>query len=734
MPIQKLKFGGLYNDGQDGSLNGRTKQSYKMFMDYDGGLKSYKGIGNVRDLINTIPTNDTTTYSLYRYNSVSGSGLNLINTIALFNAGAIGNLIDTSGGSLKQLAQTTDTDWNAGTKSGVVVVSTGVAAYLNLHFGGGVYDVSGSFITQTLDYGAIPSALGNLTVNLYTSTLDGGCKIEFYAETRTAYSGWGTYTLLGTASGNLSNYTISLSGMTARRYVRIKAIMYSSSTQTISPAIYSINVGGQWVSAIQDLGGVPSSWKIFTASDTSLGQTITYEMDTSSSSIFATSDGYQTLTSGSAPIGTRRQYIRYRVTLNTVDYTQLPYVSLIQLAYGPAGKNMLLSSVKKNSTGVNYIYDITTVGSEADLGGSPTVYYNDPVSTIIGNVIFLTAGDNEAKVWWYDGSTSGLLTTPSAASYQCSHLGRLFTITKDGQLSWSDSGNGKVFQALNTDKVGVNDGDTVCGIWSLHNILYVFKFHHVYAITGNVFNNVDATSTYIINLTDLPGLYSRDSLVIFKGYFYYGSKDFGFVRSDGSSYGVIQEDINSIYYSQTDTFGGFLETDKEIIMAQGRYNPSINELNSYELQPSFAYRELSTATNRYTNYYLVANRYLYQLDYSYTSTNETAVDEYYTDWMDFGDSMSTKRFNRLYFNLEKVGAWNLNIDVFLDFNTTAVKTLTVSLDQAVNVLKYLRTDLGFVGTWMRLRFYCSAVNQYFIINSSYVDVDIADSGRKPVVP
>ncbi len=188
----------------------------------------------------------------------------------------------------------------------------------------------GIIITQTINYGAVPTSLGDLSAQV---NCPANCSIEFLAETRTADSGWGTYTSLGTATST-GNYTVSLVGLTVRQYVKIKAILRYIGSSEDTPVLYSINIGGQWRSPVKDLTVTPVSWGRFDANYLLNSQTVTFWMRSA-----ATSDGVASATWYQQTPGivvstvTLNRYIQTEVRFNTTDYSQIPSVQDINVNY-----------------------------------------------------------------------------------------------------------------------------------------------------------------------------------------------------------------------------------------------------------------------------------------------------------------------------------------------------------------------------------------------------------------
>lgn len=199
---------------------------------------------------------------------------------------------------------------------------------------------SGTVITQAFDFGVTPTTLGNLTaqVNIPTNNQILG----FFVKTSADNITYSAETYIGEATYGTTNFTGSLSGATPARYLKVRVLVngYPIFGATTSPKLTSIVIGGQWISQTQDLTATPGAWGLFSANDTNLGKTLTYEMDTSTNG--SSWDGFVAITSGAIPTHTLRRYVRFRATFSTDDYTMLPYLNGITLNYysGSAVKSL----------------------------------------------------------------------------------------------------------------------------------------------------------------------------------------------------------------------------------------------------------------------------------------------------------------------------------------------------------------------------------------------------------
>ena len=175
---------------------------------------------------------------------------------------------------------------------------------------------------QIFDFGVAPSTYGSLAANIGPSGT-----ADFYISTSTNGTSWGAYASIGSAT-TAGNYSATITA-TPLRYCKIKPLPGAG----VDPIISSVVIGAKWISAIQDLTITPMAYGVFSTLDTPLGQTLTYEMNTSPNSNMSSSDGYVAVTSGAVPTNTLRRYVQFRVSFNTTDYTALPYLNGITLNY-----------------------------------------------------------------------------------------------------------------------------------------------------------------------------------------------------------------------------------------------------------------------------------------------------------------------------------------------------------------------------------------------------------------
>ena len=189
-------------------------------------------------------------------------------------------------------------------------------------------------ITAVIDFGQTPTSYGNLVCQL-SNFASGTHKIQCSASANN--SDWDSWVDVKTlASGNNTQAYASLGAPpTVRRYLKFQ-IVYGSADPVLGyPLISDLYTGAQWTSATKDLGLIPSSWGVFNPDFQDLSQTVTFEINTSVDG--NTWDGWIACNPGTVPTNTLRRYLRIRITLNSADYTMIPYVNETTLKYYTSG-------------------------------------------------------------------------------------------------------------------------------------------------------------------------------------------------------------------------------------------------------------------------------------------------------------------------------------------------------------------------------------------------------------
>ena len=200
-----------------------------------------------------------------------------------------------------------------------------------------------SFITQALDFGATPSTYGNL-VSYARGASPGIYPIVNLASSadNVTYTSYSTDTTnIGSTVGvlvNLSTIVANISATPAiQRYVKLK-ITFGAAAGNVTEVpwvcgVASLQLGAQWVSATQDLTAAPAAWGTFLTESITSGQTITYATASSANADFSSPTSYANIINGQVPTIALNRYLRYRITFNTNNYAQLPYVDYVTQNY-----------------------------------------------------------------------------------------------------------------------------------------------------------------------------------------------------------------------------------------------------------------------------------------------------------------------------------------------------------------------------------------------------------------
>lgn len=199
--------------------------------------------------------------------------------------------------------------WSTYTFLGILISDCTFRLYTNY------YNASGDIISQTLDYGATPSALGNLAGE---TTVPTNTTLLFQTRTSANNIDWTVWTNIGTAGEN--NGAIN---STVQRYIQWKAL-FTTTDGNATATLSAVYIGGQFISQTKDIGLVPSAWGVFAVDEDQKGQTIIYEINVSADN--SVWDGWVTITNNSIPAVTLRRYLKYRIRFNTTDYSQIPYL------------------------------------------------------------------------------------------------------------------------------------------------------------------------------------------------------------------------------------------------------------------------------------------------------------------------------------------------------------------------------------------------------------------------
>jgi len=220
------------------------------------------------------------------------------------------------------------------------VVTEGTYRYIRAYFASGgiecrVYGVlvyspyydNGNIITQSLDFGFIPSALGNLAAEI---TNIGDSSITFQTRTSADNVDWSdAWQDIGSAGEN--NGAIN---STARRYIQWKAILTAVSNKNATPILHQGYIGVIFQSATKDLGTAPASWGKFESAYTTQGQTIEWWMRSATTEGGLAGATWYQQTPGNAIVSVAvNQWIQYSIRLNSVLYSGVPTVDSVQINY-----------------------------------------------------------------------------------------------------------------------------------------------------------------------------------------------------------------------------------------------------------------------------------------------------------------------------------------------------------------------------------------------------------------
>jgi hypothetical protein len=209
------------------------------------------------------------------------------------------------------------------------------------------YYSSASIVTEQIDYGTTPTTFGDLVAQVAVPV---GTTMTFYAIT----TGGPVY-LAAVPPGTFGNYSVPISAP-LNEYLKIECTMTADPTFMLTPILYSIAVGGQWISKNYDLGSVPSAWGEFnTVVDNSQ---ISFEISGDNGS------HWYTVSSGAGPSIALSETVQFRVTLTPVNYSSLPDIQSIELDYYKGNTPNILPSVFcfEDKIYVSYMKNNSTLG------------------------------------------------------------------------------------------------------------------------------------------------------------------------------------------------------------------------------------------------------------------------------------------------------------------------------------------------------------------------------------
>ena len=200
-----------------------------------------------------------------------------------------------------------------------------------------------SIETPAIDYGAAPTTYGDLVSQV---TVPLGCTLEFWGMLSSDGNTWGPSFFIGSPGNNIvnQNYTtpINPGGLTYLRYLRIQAVLTTDTTQTLTPILYFLAAGSEWISAVRNLGSAPTAWGPFSCIQDN--NTVTYAIQSSANGSTGWS-AWQTVTNGAIPTIPLYQYIRYRIDLTSINYLLMPDVQSVGITYYIGASENTLPSV-----------------------------------------------------------------------------------------------------------------------------------------------------------------------------------------------------------------------------------------------------------------------------------------------------------------------------------------------------------------------------------------------------
>lgn len=209
--------------------------------------------------------------------------------------------------------------------SAVITVYTYKSSSGNSYWDNITFPTSGSIISQTIDYGVAPSTLGNLTAEMVA--IPSGTQITYYVETRDTDSGWGTYNTLGACALGQTNFSMAISsaGVTPKRYLRWKVVLYSNSLY-YTPTLRAVYVGGTFISQKNNCGGGNLTvWKQLDTEYTLNGGILTFYIRGASTEVGVDSASWVQLLSGSIiPLLITEYWAQVKVEFNMTNYNSIP--------------------------------------------------------------------------------------------------------------------------------------------------------------------------------------------------------------------------------------------------------------------------------------------------------------------------------------------------------------------------------------------------------------------------
>lgn len=177
----------------------------------------------------------------------------------------------------------------------------------------GAYNATGSFISKTLDLGAIPNSLGNFNAD---TTLPAGTTLTFYTQSSADGSSWDA-AVACTNGGAI--------GSTIRRYLRWRADYTSDGTDT--PVISAVYLPTQYISAVHNTGGSIYAWGPVESERSYFGQDINFYYRTATTSLGVAGATWNLIVPGGViSDAVANQYVQFKIEILGGTASQLPNI------------------------------------------------------------------------------------------------------------------------------------------------------------------------------------------------------------------------------------------------------------------------------------------------------------------------------------------------------------------------------------------------------------------------
>jgi len=185
--------------------------------------------------------------------------------------------------------------------------------------------------TDTIDYGAIPTTFGNLTIN--SSFLPAQTTLKIYASTSADGTSWdadvyiGTTTTTGNYSFNIGSISTPFTAPTLKRYIKIGLRYLIAENISNTSSLY---IGGTFISQTNNTGGSIAQWGTFDTSTVLSNQTINFYTRSATTEGGLTTATWNIVTAGQRvpePIG--NGWIQWKAEFNTTMYNEIPYIDSV---------------------------------------------------------------------------------------------------------------------------------------------------------------------------------------------------------------------------------------------------------------------------------------------------------------------------------------------------------------------------------------------------------------------